>query len=124
MSQHIQGPFGPLVLTFCGLSPKFEGNWPKGARYFDPCKNATHLSQLITTKLPTQKTDQPVCPGLVSAGGVKCGWVTEILPKWPDFIHFFFFEFAETPKALAGHGTVASALAYNIQYMHVLRFDL
>ena len=28
---------GPLVLTFCRPSPNFEGNWPKGSPYFDPC---------------------------------------------------------------------------------------
>ena len=37
MSQHFQGPFGPLVLTFCGRLPNFEGNCPKGTPYFDPC---------------------------------------------------------------------------------------
>ena len=36
MNQHFQGPFGPLVLIFCGPSPNFEGNWPKGPPYFDP----------------------------------------------------------------------------------------
>ena len=29
ISQHCQGPFGPLVLTFCGALPNFEGNWPR-----------------------------------------------------------------------------------------------
>ena len=28
MSQHFQGPFGPLVFTFCGPSPNIEGNSP------------------------------------------------------------------------------------------------
>ena len=36
MSQHFQGPFELLVLTFCGPSPSFESNWPKGPPYFDP----------------------------------------------------------------------------------------
>ena len=34
MSPHyFQEPFGPLVLTFCGPSPNFEGNWPEGPPY-------------------------------------------------------------------------------------------
>ena len=37
MNQQFQGPFAPLVLTFCGPSPNFEGNLPKGLPYFDPC---------------------------------------------------------------------------------------
>ena len=39
MSQHFQGPFGPLVLTFSGPSPNFEGNWPVGMSYFNPAYN-------------------------------------------------------------------------------------
>ena len=35
VSYHFQGPFGPLVLIFCGLLPNFEGNWPKGLPYCD-----------------------------------------------------------------------------------------
>ena len=35
MSQ-LLGPFGPLILTFCGPSPNFEGNWSEGPPYFDP----------------------------------------------------------------------------------------
>ena len=35
--RHFQGPFGPLVWTFCCRpSPNFEGNWPDGSPYFDP----------------------------------------------------------------------------------------
>ena len=34
MSQHFQGPFGPLVLTFCGLLPNFESNWLWGPPFF------------------------------------------------------------------------------------------
>ena len=37
MSQSFQGPYGPLVLTICGPSSTFEGNWPVGPPYFDPC---------------------------------------------------------------------------------------
>ena len=37
MSPHFHGPFGPLVLKFCGPSLNFEGNWPKGLPYFNPC---------------------------------------------------------------------------------------
>ena len=37
MSQPFLGQFGPLVLTFCGPSSNFEGNWPVGLPYFNPC---------------------------------------------------------------------------------------
>ena len=36
ISQHFQGSFGPLVLTFCGPLPNFEGNWPNGPALFQP----------------------------------------------------------------------------------------
>ena len=36
MSQPFQEPILPF-LTFCGPSPNFEGNGPKGPPYFDPC---------------------------------------------------------------------------------------
>ena len=35
-SQHFQGPSGPLVLTFCGSSLNFEGNWLEGPPHFNP----------------------------------------------------------------------------------------
>ena len=37
MSQHFQGPFGPLFLTFCGPTPNSKGNWPEGVPYSDLC---------------------------------------------------------------------------------------
>ena len=37
MNQHSQGPFGTLVLMFCGSLTHFEGNWPEGPPYFDSC---------------------------------------------------------------------------------------
>ena len=42
MSQHFQGPFGPLVLTFCGPSPNFKGSWPEGPPCYGPCLFSTY----------------------------------------------------------------------------------
>ena len=44
MNQHFHRPFGPFVLTFCGPSPNFEGNWPKGQPNFD--SSFTELSAI------------------------------------------------------------------------------
>ena len=57
MSQLFQGPFGPLVLKFCGPSQNFEGNWPKGMPYFDPWQQWLNFFHVVhaweTLLLPT-----------------------------------------------------------------------
>ena len=37
----ISKAIGPFVLTFCGPSLDFEGNWPEGPSYFNPRLNLT-----------------------------------------------------------------------------------
>ena len=59
MSQHFQGPFGPLVLIFCGPSINFEGNWPKGPPYFNPYRGFS--CDVIAAKSAKSRCSQRPC---------------------------------------------------------------
>ena len=47
--QHFQGPFGPLVLTFCGPSTNVARQyWLEGPPYFHPCSEHTNFVLFCT----------------------------------------------------------------------------
>ena len=48
MNQQFQGPFGPLVLTFCGPSPNFEGNWPEARLILTRFLDSAYLTALFS----------------------------------------------------------------------------
>ena len=48
ISQHFYGPFGLLVLTFCGLSPNFKGNWSKGTPTCISTPNTRNIWHCLT----------------------------------------------------------------------------
>ena len=61
MRQHFQGPFGPLVLKFCGPSPNFEGNWPEGQLGLEDanvlCRELNYTRQVLENRFESYPTN-------------------------------------------------------------------